>query len=200
MLAAAPGVVSAGAISDLPLSGSNTSDSFTIEGRPAIAKEAEPLTEYRIVTPRYFESMGIPLLSGRDFAQTDTKQSPNVVVINDAFARRHFAGENPLGHRLKLQGQERDPLLIVGVVGNVREFGLDEQPTPEAYVPFLQDPLSTDLPAVDDDCGSDEIRSRRHSRVVESGADFGRQESAGVRAQADDGIPAATRSRAAAST
>ena len=141
--AAAPGVVSAAAITDLPLSGSNTSDSFTIEGRPAIAKEAEPMTEYRVVTPRYFESMSIPVLAGRDFAESDTRQSPNVVVINDTFARRHFAGENPLGHRLKLQGQERDPLLIVGIVGDVRDFGLDEQPPPELYVPFLQDPLST---------------------------------------------------------
>ncbi|MCM3901970.1 MAG: ABC transporter permease [Pyrinomonadaceae bacterium] len=140
--ATVPGVVSAGAISDLPLSGSNTSDYFTIEGRPAIAKEAEPLTEYRVVTPRYFESMGIPLLAGRDFTETDTKKSPNVVVINESFVRRHFGEENPLGHRLKLQGQERDPLLIVGVVGNVRDFGLDELPTPGAYVPFLQDPLS----------------------------------------------------------
>jgi putative ABC transport system permease protein len=141
--AAAPGVVSAGAISELPLSGSNTNDNFTIEGRPVIPKEAEPLTEYRVVTPRYFQSMGVPLLAGRDFSETDTKQSPNVVVINEAFARRHFVGEDPLGHRLKLQGQERDPLMIVGVVGNVRDFGLDEQPTPSAYVPFLQDPLST---------------------------------------------------------
>jgi putative ABC transport system permease protein len=141
--AATSGVLSVGAILELPLSGSNTSDYFTIEGRPPIAKEAEPSTEYRVVTPRYFESMGIPLLSGRDFAHTDTRKSPNVVVINYAFARSHFAGENPLGHRLKLQGQERDPLLIVGVVGDVRDIGLDEQPTPEVYVPFLQDPLST---------------------------------------------------------
>jgi putative ABC transport system permease protein len=141
--AAVPGVVSAGAISDLPLTGSNISDSFTIEGRPPIAKEAEPSTEYHIVTPRYFESMGIPLLSGRDVARTDTRQSPNVVVINDVFARRHFAGENPLGHRLRLQGQERDPLLIIGVVGNSRQLGLDKQPTAELYVPLLQDPLST---------------------------------------------------------
>src|ERR1044072_2562716 len=140
--AATPGVVSAGAISDLPLSGSNTTDSFIIERRPPIAKEAEPSTGYRVVTPRYFESMGIPLLSGRDFAPADTRKSPNVVVINNAFARRHFAGENPLGHRLKLQGQERDPLLIVGVVGDVRGIGLDEQPMPEVFVPFLQDPLS----------------------------------------------------------
>src|SRR6185436_18150633 len=136
------GVLSAAAISDLPLTGSNISDSFTIEGRPPIAKEAEPSTEYHIITPRYFESMGIPFLSGRDVAHTDTRQTPNVVVINDTFARRHFAGENPLGHRLKLQGQERDPLLIIGVVGNVRQLGLDEQPTPEVYVPLLQDPLS----------------------------------------------------------
>src|SRR5215216_3558923 len=141
-VAATPGVVSAGAISELPFSGSNTNDNFTIEGRPPVAKQEEPLTEYRVVTPRYFESMGIPLLAGRDVAWTDTKQSPNVVVINQAFARRHFAGESPLGQRLRLQGQERDPLLIVGVVGDVRHFGLDERPIPEAYVPFLQDPLS----------------------------------------------------------
>jgi putative ABC transport system permease protein len=142
--AALPGVVSAAATSELPLSGNATSDYFTIEGRPAIAKESEPLTEYRVVTPRYFQSMGIPLLAGRDFSETDTKQSPNVVVINEEFVRRHFGLENPLGHRLKLQGQKRDPLLIVGVVGNVRHFGLDEQAAAEAYVPFLQDPLSLD--------------------------------------------------------
>jgi putative ABC transport system permease protein len=140
--AATPGVESVGAISDLPLLGSNTSDSFTIEGRPPLAKQEEPSTEYHVVTPRYFESMGIPLLAGRDFAETDTKQAPNVVVINESFARRHFAGENPLGHRIRLQGQERDPLLIVGVVGDVRQLGIDKQPVPEAFVPFLQDPLS----------------------------------------------------------
>jgi len=141
--AAVPGVISVGAITDLPLSGSSTSDSFTIEGRPAIPKEAEPSTEYRVVTPRYFQSMGVPLLAGRDFTDSDTRKSPNVAVINDAFARQHFGAENPLGQRLKLQGQERDPLMIVGVVGNVRDFGLDQLPAPAAYVPYLQDPLST---------------------------------------------------------
>ena len=140
--ATTPGVISAGAISDLPFFGSNTSDYFTIEGRPPIAKQDEPLTEYHVVTPRYFQSMGIPLLAGRDFAETDTKQAPNVVVINESFAQRHFAGENPLGHRIKLQGQERDPFLIVGVVGNVRQLGIDKPPTAEVFVPFLQDPLS----------------------------------------------------------
>jgi putative ABC transport system permease protein len=141
-LAAVPGVTSVAATSDLPFSGGNTTDNFVIEGRPPIAKEAEPLTEYHVATPRYFQSMDIPLLSGRDFSEADTKKSPNVVVINEEFARRHFGSENPLGHRLKLQGQERDPLQIVGVVGNVRHLGLDEQPIAGAYVPFLQDPLS----------------------------------------------------------
>src|SRR5215475_7987579 len=86
--------------------------------------------------------MRIPLLAGRDFAGRDTKQSPNVVVINEAFARAHFAGANPLGQRIRLKSQERDPLLIVGIAGNVRHFGLYEQSFPEAYVPFLQNPLS----------------------------------------------------------
>lgn len=140
--ATVPGVISVAATTELPFSGSNTSDYFTIEGRPTIAKESEPLTDYRVVTPRYFQSMGIPLLAGRDFSETDTKKSPNVVVINQEFASRHFETENPLGHRLKLQGQERDPFLIIGVVGNVHHFGLDDQPEVEAYVPFLQDPLS----------------------------------------------------------
>jgi putative ABC transport system permease protein len=141
-LAVAPGVKSAAAITDLPLSGNNTSDYFTIEGRPAIAKVEQPITECRTVTPHYFETMEIPLLEGRDFADTDTGQTPNVVIINEAFARQHFAGEDPLGHRITLQGQLRDPLLIVGVVGNVRDFGLDAQPTAEAYYPYLQNPLS----------------------------------------------------------
>ena len=100
------------------------------------------MTECRTVTPHYFETMEIPLLTGRDFADTDTVQTPNVIVINEAFARQHFPGEDPLGHRITLQGQLRDPLLIVGVVGNVRDFGLDEQPTAEAYYPYLQNPLS----------------------------------------------------------
>jgi putative ABC transport system permease protein len=143
-LGSAPGAESVGAISELPLAGNNSNDYFTIEGRPAIAKEEQPLVEYRVITPDYFKSMGIPLLGGRDIALTDTKQTPNVVVINESFARRHFPDEDAIGHRLKLQGQQRDPLLIVGIVGDVHHFGLDEKPTPEAYVPYLQDPLRDD--------------------------------------------------------
>ena len=136
-----PGVQSAGGITELPLSGNNTSDNFTIEGRPAISKEDQPLAECRVVTPHYFDSMEIPLMQGRDFAYSDTKQTPNVAIINEAFVRSHFPGEDPLGHRLSLQGQSRDPLLIVGIVGDVRDFGLDQPATPEIYFPYLQNPL-----------------------------------------------------------
>jgi hypothetical protein len=162
------------------LSGSNTSDNFTIEGRPEIAKQERPITECRVVTPHYFESMQIPLLKGRDFADTDTKQTPNVVVINEAFARRHFADEDPLGHRISLQGQFRVPPLIVGVVGNVRDFGLDEQPTPSAYFPYLQNPCSKPMTGLDD-CRPNKAGPRPDFRGPESRAPVDGQDPACVR-------------------
>jgi putative ABC transport system permease protein len=143
--ASIPGIKSAGAITELPMGGNNTSDYFAIEGRPVVPKEERPITECRTVTPHYFESMEIPLLRGRDFSETDTKQTPNVTIINEAFVRRHFGDEDPLGHRITLQGQFRDPITIVGIVGNVHDFGLDAPPTPEAYFPYLQNPLFESL-------------------------------------------------------
>src|SRR4029078_8165953 len=89
-------------------------------------------------------TMGIPLLAGRDINSSDTKQSPNVGVINELFARRYFRDKSPLGERIHLQTQERDPITIIGVVGNTRHFGLEEQMSPEVYVPHLQDPLSSE--------------------------------------------------------
>ena len=141
-LESVPGVLSSGAIGDLPLSGRNISDYFLIDGRPEPPANERPLVYCRVCTPGYFRTMGIPLLGGRDFGERDTKESPNVVVISELFARRFFPGEDPIGNRLKLQGQARDPLLIIGVVGSVRHQGLDLEPVPEAYVPALQDPLN----------------------------------------------------------
>ena len=160
-LGSVPGAESAAAISELPLAGNNTNDYFTIEGRPAIAKEEEPLAEYRVVTPDYFKSMGIPLLAGRDIAPTDTKQTPNVVVINESFARRHFPDEDAIGHRLKFQGQFRDPLLIVGIVGDVHHFGLDEKPDARSIRPVFARPAERRfLRALYDACSPHQIRPR----------------------------------------
>ncbi|HEY6806527.1 MAG TPA: ABC transporter permease [Pyrinomonadaceae bacterium] len=138
-----PGVTAVAAIAGLPLTGASTTNSFTIIGRPPIRKEDEPTVEYGVVTPKYFEVMGIPLFMGRDITNQDTRQSPNVGVINELFAKRFFGDANPIGQQIHLQGQERDPINIIGVVGDVRQYGLDEQAIPEVYVPFLQDPLST---------------------------------------------------------
>ncbi|HSB11999.1 MAG TPA: ABC transporter permease [Blastocatellia bacterium] len=141
-LASVPGIVSASAVADLPLTGSDTSDSFTVESRPEPPPNERPLLYYRVCAPGYFKTLGIPLLQGRDFTDSDTKNSPNVTLINEAFARQFFPDEEALGKRLKLQGQERDPLMIIGVVGNVRHQGLEVAPVPEAYVPYSQDPLN----------------------------------------------------------
>jgi len=144
-LAGTSGVEAVGAINDIPLSGGDTTDSFTIEGRPRVRKEEEPSTAYCVVMPDYFKAMGIPFLRGRDFLSTDTKQSPNVVIISQSLADLHFPGEDPLGHRITLQGQVRDPLVIVGIVGDIRQIGLDEKVRPTIYVPYLQDPLGSEV-------------------------------------------------------
>jgi predicted permease len=128
------------------MGGGDTTDYVTIEGRAPVPKEQQPLTEYCVVMPNYFKAMGIPLLAGRDVAEADTKQSPNVAIISQEFARLHFPSEDPLGHRILLQGQQRDPLVIVGVVGDVKQLGLDEKVRATVYAPYLQDPLGSELP------------------------------------------------------
>jgi predicted permease len=143
-LNAVPGVESAAAAVPLPLSGSNFTISFTIEGRP-VAKGDEPVEEVRIVSPDYFQTMGIPLLEGRDFAPTDTPTSPNVVVINKAFAKRYFPNEDPVGKRMKPGLSDSDvpnapePMReIIGVVGDVKTRRLSGEATPEYFLPYQQ--------------------------------------------------------------
>src|SRR6185437_5934122 len=99
-LNAIPGVESAAAAVPLPLSGADFSIEFAVEGRP-VAKGNEPVEEVRMVSPGYFHTMGIRLLEGRDFASTDTPSSPNVAIINEAFAKRYFPNEDPVGKRIK---------------------------------------------------------------------------------------------------
>jgi putative ABC transport system permease protein len=132
-----PGVQSVGAITGLPLSGNNSSTSFLIEGRESPAALEKPLTEYRTISPDYFRAMGIALLKGRDFSSVDHENAPGVVIINETMARRFFPNEDPIGKHLGLSGPP-DWREIVGVVGDVKEFGLDAEPKPESYIPYLQ--------------------------------------------------------------
>jgi predicted permease len=132
-----PGVSSAGVVSDMPLFG-GSSTGFEIDGRPASLPGQRPLTDYRLITPDYFTAMGIRLIKGRAFSRHDTEDAPGVVIINETMAARFFPGEDPIGKRIGLSGNPRDWREIVGVVGDVRNYGVDSDVKPEAYVPLVQ--------------------------------------------------------------
>ena len=138
---ALPGVTAVGATSDLPPTKSSHSSSFTIEGRPPLdpGNEASSVQDH-LATPQYFRAMGIPLVAGRAFSEADNSSAPAVAMINQMFAHRFFPNENPVGQRLKFDSSKTpNPwITIVGVVGDVRGFGLDKQPSSEIYLAYQQ--------------------------------------------------------------
>jgi predicted permease len=141
-LEAAPGVEAAGAVSVLPLSGSQIDVSYVVEGRVPPAGE-EPAADLRVATPGYFEALEIPLLGGRLPRPGDDARAPLVAVVSEELARRAFPGENPVGRRIRVGGT-RDPATpwrtVVGVVGGVRDNALGRAPDPEIYLPMAQQP------------------------------------------------------------
>ncbi|MGH9902812.1 MAG: FtsX-like permease family protein, partial [Pyrinomonadaceae bacterium] len=137
------GVEAAGATGQLPLGGNENVYDFNIEGRPEAAPGAAPNAGYQIVTPGYFRAMNIPVLRGRSLTERDTADSPQVLVINETFARLHFPGEDPVGRRV-VSLDRADPVReIVGVVGDVRHQGLEREAYADVYVPHAQDPRRT---------------------------------------------------------
>lgn len=134
-----PGVRSAGATSFLPLRGGDRNASFVIEEPASGAPDgAEPLAWYRIATPGYFETMGIPLLRGRTFTAGDHADAPGVVVVNEALAQLSWPNADPVGKRLSPEWADGAWLTVTGVVGNVRHNGLAEGAVPELYSPHAQ--------------------------------------------------------------
>jgi predicted permease len=113
---------------------------FAIEGQPPAEEGARPIGDLRSATPEYFQTLGIPLVAGRLFTSSDGPKSPQVAVVNQTLARRYFGSESPLGHRLSADSGE-SWITIVGVVGDVRQYGLDSAPADEVYLPFSQFPL-----------------------------------------------------------
>lgn len=132
-----PGVSSVGVVTDIPLFGSS-STGFDIDGRPASAHGQRPLTDYRMISPDYFSAMGMRLVKGRAFSRYDTANALAVAIINETMAGRFFSNEDPIGKRIGLSGGPTDWREIVGVVGDVRNYGVDAAVKPEAYVPFFQ--------------------------------------------------------------
>lgn len=135
------GVQAVGVTSFLPLADSNASRDFYVEGRPLPKTGEVPQAGRRLVSPGYLRAMGIPLVQGRTFTLRDRPDSPGVVIVNRTLARSVWPGENPLGKRLSLEEPDQGEwLTVVGVVGDVRHLGVDEDPQPEIYRPFAQQP------------------------------------------------------------
>jgi predicted permease len=133
-----PGVESVSFTSHLPLAGTDNDWSFFIEGRPPNPPGVFDSTKYRPVTAGYFETIGIPVKSGRPFEPRDDEDHPLVVIINESMARAFWPHEDPVGKRLKF-GDE-NWRTIVGIVGDVHHHGLGIAPAPEMYIPWGQVP------------------------------------------------------------
>jgi putative ABC transport system permease protein len=127
-------------VSELPLSGDSLNHDFLVENRPPIAPGDEPSVETRSVLGDYFNVMQIPLQRGRDFGPQDfDDKAPLVGVANEALVRQYFQNEDPLGKRVRwARNPEVDWITIIGVVGDVKHFGLDLPEEPALYTPYTQ--------------------------------------------------------------
>jgi putative ABC transport system permease protein len=148
-LATVPAVLSVGAITDLPLTRNETWNGFEIPGPHPIQGRAG----YHAVSPDYFRAMGISLMNGKGLEITDSASSPLVGVINRSMANKYWPNENPIGKTIEVYRAvvERTPegehvqfkphmLEIVGIVGDIRQLGLDAPPDPELFIPYAQWP------------------------------------------------------------
>jgi putative ABC transport system permease protein len=136
-LSALPGVTSVGAISHLPLGGRTMKQPFSIAGDEQLTKADERVTDYRVVTPSFFETAGVELKQGRLFDDRDHRGTPQRFIVNEAFARIYLPGRNPIGIRLDgktdfVKGE------IIGVVANLKHRSLELDAEPALYVSYLQ--------------------------------------------------------------
>jgi len=143
-LAAIPGVHSSALVTSVPLDPRGHAEyGFLLEGGDAVPPGQAPLAEMVWASPGYLETMGIPLVRGRDLRWTDDKRAPHVVLVNEAFVRQFIPKGEPLGRRIaEVLGKELDPWEIAGVIGDVRTKGLDRAPMPMMVVPLTQDPVT----------------------------------------------------------
>ena len=138
---ALPGVRSAAAGSGLPTLGWWSLAGTDIEGQPQMPPGLRPDIPHDVVTTDYFQTLGIPLLAGRTFNELDRPSTVPVAIVNQAFVRQYFAGQNPIGKHV---GRRTSPGVwgeIIGVVGNVRQLGPSQAASPEVYTAYQQEPV-----------------------------------------------------------
>jgi putative ABC transport system permease protein len=136
-----PGVTSVAAVSALPMYpvGIDFALPFTIDGKPAPANGEEPRADIRMASPGYFETMKMALVRGRFFDDRDRAGAPGTMVINETMARRYFGGEDPIGRVVR---NPHGAAQVVGIVGDVKHYGLDREPRAELFMPAWQQPLN----------------------------------------------------------
>lgn len=134
-----PGVISAAAIRGLPFSGNGGSVLFSLPERPETAEDPNLRAQYNTVDPYTFQAMAIPLLRGRNFNEQDRAGAPPVAIVNRRLAERYWPGQDPVGRQLALRDEPTGQVTIVGVVGDIRHWGLDETELPQIYRPQAQD-------------------------------------------------------------
>jgi predicted permease len=137
-LLAIPGIESVGAINALPLAGQDGDTGFEIEGAPPPESGRRPAVWLRVTTPGYFDAMGLRLVAGRSFTMTDTDDQPRVIMINETLANRYFDGD-AVGKRINVNSPD-SPVWreIVGVVGDIKNFGIRAESRNAMYVPYYQ--------------------------------------------------------------
>jgi putative ABC transport system permease protein len=139
-IAEIPGVRAVGAINSLPVTGrGGTNGDFNVEGKPPFNPGEEPVAEFCLVTPGYFESIGIPVIRGRTLTDADLTKKPEYALVNETFAKSFIGDpsiEDAIGKRVRaLDGEFHE---VVGVVGDAKQWGLDRQASAEIYFSFSQ--------------------------------------------------------------
>jgi len=134
-----PGVDSAGVIDDLPLNENGSHQPFLIQGQPPVQLSDQPEVDVRLISSGYLRAMHIPLIAGRDFSDGDTAEKPGAVLISESLARQFFKNQNALGQHLTLTFFPDKVREIAGIVGDVKQDGLNvTQPSPTIYMPLTQ--------------------------------------------------------------
>jgi putative ABC transport system permease protein len=135
-----PGIASASAISRLPLNPGNSSRSVEIEGRTA-PPSGDIAPDYLVVTPDYFQTLGVPLLAGRTFTARDDANALPVAIVGEATARHFWPGQDVIGKHFRgACGDDKTWCQVVGVVGDIKQHHLEQASKLAVYVPFSQDP------------------------------------------------------------
>jgi predicted permease len=138
-----PGVAEVSGVYPLPMAGDGWSGTFSVDGEPEGPSVPLPHAELAVAMPGYFHAARIPIIAGREFDATDRRDSPPVVVVDEALARKHWPGESAIGKRVNLDLPAGQWATVIGVVGHVHNAGPQAEGEPQLYLPLTQHPQRT---------------------------------------------------------